>query len=142
MVKNIGNNKNDTDVVLNSGQYMPRAVYINKYGKEMSDAELGAIVRKNHNEYLKTIEKNTPLWQEEGETFRKARQALSISQREMAEGIGVSPITVGKYEKGKPVRSRKMLRQSGINVMKLIQLKREKDLNDINEKIEASLGKG
>ena len=133
-MKKIGDNQNDTDVVLNSGQYMPRAVYINKYGKEMSDAELGAVVRKNHREYLKTIEKNTPLWQQEGETFRKARQALNISRREIADGIGVSPMTVGKYEKGKPVRSRKMLRQSGINVMELTQLKREKELREIKEK--------
>ena len=130
-MKKIGDNQNDTDVVLNSGQYMPRAVYINKYGKEMSDAELGAVVRKNHREYLKTIEKNTPLWQQEGETFRKARQALNISRREIADGIGVSPITVGKYEKGKPVRSRNMLRQSGISVMELTQLRRDKELNGI-----------
>ena len=130
-MKKIGDNQNDTDVVLNSGQYMPRVVYINKYGKEMSDAELGAVVRKNHREYLKTIEKNTLLWQQEGETFRKARQALNISRREIAEGIGVSPITVGKYEKGKPVRSRNMLRQSGISVMELTQLRRDKELNEI-----------
>ena len=130
-IKKISDNQNDTDVVLNSRQYMPRAVYINKYGKEMSDAELGAVVRKNHREYLKTIEKNTPLWQQEGESFRKARQALNITQREIAEGIGVSPITVGKYEKGKPVRSRNMLRQSGISVMELTQLRRDKELNEI-----------
>lgn len=127
-------NQNETDVVLDSGQYMPRAVYINKYGKEMSDAELGAVVRKNHKKYMKKVEENTPYWQEEGEAFRKARQALNISQRELAEGIGVSPITVGKYEKGKPVRSRKMLRQSGISVMELTQLKREKELKEIKEK--------
>ena len=127
-------NQNETDVVLDSGQYMPRAVYINKYGKEMSDAELGAVVRKNHKKYMKNVEENTPYWQEEGEAFRKARQALNISQRELAEGIGVSPITVGKYEKGKPVRSRKMLRQSGISVMELTQLKREKELKEIKEK--------
>ena len=41
---------------------------------------------------------------------------------------------MGKYENGKPVRSRKMLRQSGISVMKLIQLKRDEELNEINEK--------
>ena len=130
-ITKIGNNQNETDVVLSSGQYMPRAVYVNKFGREMSDAELGAVVRKNHREYLKTIEKNTPLWQQEGETFRKARQALNISRREIADGIGVSPITVGKYEKGKPVRSRNMLRQSGISVMELTQLRRDKELNEI-----------
>lgn len=130
-ITKIGNNQNETDVVLSSGQYMPRAVYVNKFGREMSDAELGAFVRKNHKKYLRTIEKNTPLWQQEGETFRKARQALNISRREIAEGIGVSPITVGKYEKGKPVRSRNMLRQSGISVMELTQLRRDKELNGI-----------
>ena len=128
------NNQNETDVVLDSGQYMPFTVHMNKYGKEMSDAELGALVRKNHKKYMKKVEENTPYWQEEGEAFRKARQVLNISQRELAEGIGVSPITVGKYEKGKPVRSRKMLRQSGISVMELTQLKREKELKEIKEK--------
>ena len=59
---------------------------------------------------------------------------MNISQRELAAGIGVSAMTVGKYEKGKPVRSRKMLRQSGIGVMELTQLKREKELNEIKEK--------
>ena len=127
-------NQNETDVVLDSGQYMPCTVHMNKYGKEMSDAELGAFVCKNHKKYMKKVEENTPYWQEEGEAFRKARQALNISQRELAEGIGVSPITVGKYEKGKPVRSRKMLRQSGISVMELTQLKREKELKEIKEK--------
>ena len=135
MEKKKSKNETETDIVLSSGEYIPRATYMEKYGKEMSDAELGAVVRKNHNEYLKKIEENTPYWQEEGEAFRKARQALNISQRELAAGIGVSAMTVGKYEKGKPVRSRKMLRQSGINVMELTQLKREKELNEIKEKI-------
>jgi len=137
MSKKIGKNQNETDVILSSGQYVPRAVHMNKYGKEMSDVELGAFVRKNHEEYLKKIEENTPRWQQEGEIFRKARQALNISQRELAEGIGISPITVGKYEKGKPVRSRNMLRQSGINVMELTQLKRDKELDEIKEKNKA-----
>ena len=37
------NNQNETDVVLDSGQYMPFTVHMNKYGKEMSDAELGCV---------------------------------------------------------------------------------------------------
>ena len=134
MKKKIDKNQNETDVSLSSGECMPRSAYMNKYGKGMSDAELGAFVRKNYEEYLRKIEENTPYWQEEGESFRRARQALNISQRELAEGIGVNPITVGKYEKGKPVRSRKMLRQSGISVMELTQLKRENELKDIKEK--------
>lgn len=134
MSKKIEKNQNETDVILSSKECIPRAVYMNKYGKEMSDAELGAFIRKSHEEYMKSVEENTPYWQEEGETFRKARQALNISQRELAAGIGVSPMTVGKYEKGKPVRSRKMLRQSGINVMELTQLKREKEWKEIKEK--------
>ena len=134
MNKKIGKNQNETDVILSSGECIPQAVYMNRYGEEMSDEELGALVRKNHKKYMKMVEENTPQWQEEGEEFRKARQALNINQRELAEGIGVSAMTVGKYEKGKPVRSRNMLRQSGINVMELTQLKREKELKEIKEK--------
>lgn len=127
----VAGNQNETDVILDSGQYMPRAVYMNKHGEELSDAALGAIVRKNHEEYMKLVAANTEKWQQEGESFRKARQALSITQKEIAEGIGVSPITVSNYEKGKPVRSRKMLRRSGITVMELEQLKRSKELAEI-----------
>ena len=127
----VAGNQNETDVILDSGQYMPRAVYMNKHGEELSDAALGAIVRKNHEEYMKLVAANTEKWQQEGESFRKARQALSITQKEIAEGIGVSTITVSNYEKGKPVRSRKMLRRSGITVMELEQLKRSKELAEI-----------
>ena len=40
MGKKIGNNQNDTNVVLNSGQYMPRAMYVNKFGREMSECPI------------------------------------------------------------------------------------------------------
>lgn len=127
----VADNQNETDVILDLGQYMPRAVYINKYGEELNDAALGAIVRKNHERYMKSVAENAEKWQQEGESFKKARQALGMTQKEIAEGIGVSPITVGNYEKGKPVRSRKMLRRSGITVMELEQLKRNKELAEI-----------
>ena len=55
MVKKTVDNQNDTDVILREGECIPRAVYMNKYGKRMSDAELGALVRKNHKKYMKKV---------------------------------------------------------------------------------------
>lgn len=130
-INDVAGNQNETDVILDSGQYMPRAMYINKYGEELNDAALGAIVRKNHERYMKSVAANAKKWQQEGESFKKARLALNITKKEIAEGIGVSPITVSNYEKGKPVRSRKMLRRSGITVMELEQLKRNRELAEI-----------
>ena len=113
--------------VKNQGGYMPVTVYIEKYGEDISDAKLGAIVRKNYESYQKSIAENKEKWKAEGEQFKKARQSLNITQRELADCIGVHPLTVGKYEKGSAIRSRKMFRNAGITSMKYIQTERNKN---------------
>lgn len=113
MQKKLGKgNRMATDMELSQGGYMPVTVYIEKYGEDISDAKLGAIVRKNYESYQKSIAENKEKWEEEGEQFKKARQSLNITQRELADCIGVHPLTVGKYEKGSAIRSRKMFRNA------------------------------
>lgn len=73
------------------------------------------------------LAENKEKWKDEGEQFKAARQALNITQRELAECIGVHPLTVGKYEKGFAIRSRKMFRSAGLTSMKYIQTKRNKN---------------
>ena len=110
--------------VKNQGGYMPVTVYIEKYGEDISDAKLGAIVRENYESYQKSIAENKEKWKAEGEQFKKARQSLNITQRELADCIGVHPLTVGKYEKGSAIRSRKMFRNAGIKILKSVQSKK------------------
>ena len=96
MQKEVGKeNRTATDIEVSRGGYMPIAVYIEKYGEELSDVQLGALVRKNYERYQKSIEENKEKWKEEGEQFRKARQALNITQRELAECIGVQSANGG-----------------------------------------------
>ena len=128
MQKKLGKaNRMATDIELSQGGYMPVTVYIEKYGEDISDAKLGAIVRENYESYQKSIAENKEKWKAEGEQFKKARQSLNITQRELADCIGVHPLTVGKYEKGSAIRSRKMFRNAGITSMKYIQTERNKN---------------
>ncbi len=101
MKKEVGKeNRTATDIEVSQGGYIPITAYIEKYGEEVSDAKLGALVRKNYECYQNSIAENKEKWKEEGEQFKEACESLNITQRELAECIGVHPLTVGKYEKG------------------------------------------
>ena len=128
MKKEVGKeNRTATDIEVSQGGYIPITAYLEKYGEEISDAKLGALVRKNYENYQKSIAENKEKWKDEGKQFKEARQALNITQRELAECIGVHPLTVGKYEKGLAIRSRKMFRSAGLTSMKYIQSERTKN---------------
>lgn len=128
MKKEVGKeNRTATDIEVSQGGYIPITAYIEKYGEEISDEKLGALVRKNYENYQKSIAENKEKWKDEGKQFKEARQALNITQRELAECIGVHPLTVGKYEKGLAIRSRKMFRSAGLTSMKYIQSERTKN---------------
>ena len=123
--------ENEVDRIQEQNGYVPVSMYMDKYGDSITDAELGAIVRRNHEQYKKKVRDNAEKWKKEGESFKLTRQALNITQRELAENIGINPVTLSKYEKGKPVRSRTMLSQSGKTAMQLIQLKRDRKLDTL-----------
>jgi len=123
--------KNEADRIPEQNGYVLVSMYMDKYGNNITDAELGAIVRHNLEKYRKKIRDNAEKWKKEGEVFKQTRQALNITQRELAESIGINPVTLSKYEKGRPVRSRMMLSQSGRTAMELIQLKRDKKLDTL-----------
>ena len=128
MKKEVGKeNRTATDIEVSQGGYIPITAYLEKYGEEISDEKLGALVRKNYERYQNSIAEHKEKWKEEGKQFKEARQALNITQRELAECIGVHSLTVGKYEKGFAIRSRKMFRSAGLTSMKYIQSERTKN---------------
>ena len=129
--KTLGNNQSPTDIFLKKNKYIPINAIVEQHKDRISDAALGALVRKNHALYNQVVADNIELWKEEGESFREARCALNISRNDIAKNIGVCPATIGKYEKGQPVRSRNILRRSGITAMELIQFQRNSKLEDI-----------
>ena len=88
-----------------------------------TDAYIGEKVRKNREEYLASIVKNTPKWIDEGKLFRALREDMKISRIELSQEIAVSDQVIKKLEDGKSVRSRKMLKKSFENGCALIQHK-------------------
>ena len=123
--------ENEAGSIPEQNGYVLVSMYMDKYGNSITDAELGAIVRHNLEKYRKKIRDNAEKWKKEGEVFKQTRQALNITQRELAESIGINPVTLSRYEKGRPVRSRMMLSQSGRTAMELIQLKRVRKLDTL-----------
>lgn len=56
----------------------------------------------------------------EGQEFKEIYQRLGISQCELARRTNMSASTIAKFEKGQYVRSRKIVRQSLMNAIRLI----------------------
>lgn len=99
------------------------------YFQGITNEELGARVKAGHEKYLARVELLTPQWVREGQELKELREQLNITQKQISENVGISPQVVGKLEKGKPVRSRKMLKQSYQTSLKLIQLQRDSLIN-------------
>ena len=97
----------------------------------ISNEELGAKVKAAHKKHLAHIEAMKPVWQAEGRDFRKVREDLKVSRRELSQHIGISDQVIAKFEKGLSVRSRHMLKQSYSTSLELIQLKRNNFVDSI-----------
>lgn len=57
--------------------------------------------------------------------MRARRESQKISQAELSELVGISPQTLGRFEKGKSVKRREMLKKSYETAMNLILLQRK-----------------
>jgi len=102
---------------------------ISKSESEISNDYLAEKVRESYNRYKLHVEENTPRWQEEGLEMKNMREKLGLSQKHLGEFVGVSPQTIAKMEKGKPVRSRKMLMTSCKTIMDYASSERESDID-------------
>lgn len=101
--------------------------------ERISDAELGARVKAGIIKHQQKIEINTPQWQETGRQYKQMRKDLNITQKQISKYVGVSTQVVAKFEKGKSVRSRKMLQQSYSTAMTLIQTQRNNIFDNQNQ---------
>lgn len=81
------------------------------YGN-ISNAALGAKIKRDHRRHLERIERMTPIWEEEGKKLRHLRESNNISRKTLSCYVGISDQVIAKVEKGKSVRSRNMLVQS------------------------------
>ncbi|MBQ5845487.1 MAG: helix-turn-helix transcriptional regulator [Selenomonadaceae bacterium] len=66
-----------------------------------------------------------------GQDYKSKRIALGITQNELAKMMGISPVTIRNFEKGKNSAWRNLVETSYIAHLKLITVKRNKILQNI-----------
>ena len=66
-----------------------------------------------------------------GQEYKTKRIALGITQNELAKMMGISPVTIRNFEKGKSSAWRNLVETSYIAHLKLITIKRNKVLQNI-----------
>lgn len=125
------------DVVVGKQSTMPLAAFIARYDESVSDTELGASIRESQKRYQEYVALNRPRWQEEGALFKKVRETMGVTQRELSELIGISAQTLGRLEKGEPVRSRKMMIESSRTALNLVDLQRKEAVNLLEAEVKS-----
>lgn len=101
-------------------KFIPLFPYLDQYGNNINDAELGAKVREAHEACKRSSKVKEPIRATEGTKLKEQRERLHISRRAMGEWIGVSEQTVANMEKGKPVQSPNMMIQAYKHGLKYI----------------------
>ena len=66
-----------------------------------------------------------------GQDYKSKRIALGITQNELAKMMGISPVTIRNFEKGKNSAWRNLVETSYIAHLKLITVKRNKGLQNM-----------
>ena len=107
--------------------YEPVYTHVSKYGEQISDEELGKRVKHSFERYQQYIEQHRSEWEEKGKLFRHERERRNVSRVDISKLIGISPQTLYNLEKGKSVRSRKMMEQSFKTAISYIDLMRQSD---------------
>lgn len=90
----------------------------------LTDAELGAKIRRNRQEYEAYARMMAPSWKEEGKKLRAKRKELKISRKTLGELIDTSQQVIKKLEDGKSISRRKILKKAHENGCDLIQMRR------------------
>ena len=106
-------------------KYEPIYSHMSKYREEISNEELGKRVKHSFERHQQYVEQHRTEWEEKGKEFRRERERRNISRDYISGLIGISPQTLSKLEKGKSVRSRRMLEQSFQTALRYIDLERQ-----------------
>ena len=99
-------------------------------GEELSYEEFGRKKEQERENYRRKVEKETPVWQDEGAKMHAQRANLKVSRTELCPLVGVCKSTISRLEKGLPVQRRKMLKAAYNTALNYIQLRRNCVLND------------
>ena len=75
---------------------------------------------------------NQPQWERTGRILQEMRLALEISQKEIANRIGVSASVIGRLERGDAIQRRKLVETSYRTALEAIQLAKQKLLDNLD----------
>ena len=92
------------------------------YMEVLSNEQLGAKIRENHQKHLERIAEMTPVWEKEGLELRERRTRLNISQKQIGQSIGVNTRVISKLENGKYIDRRKLVITSYCTSIKCIAM--------------------
>ena len=88
------------------------------------EEQIGARVRANQEARRRFVEEHREEWIRQGRGYRRAREALRVTRKEMRQMIGASETTIASFEAGNPVQRRPLIEQSYITALRLIELQR------------------
>ena len=92
---------------------------------------IGKRVLASQERHRKYVEEHTKEWQDIGTKLRNARDSLNVSRRQMRSLIGISEATIARFERGLPIKARKIVEAAYRNALRLIQLQRQQSLMNI-----------
>lgn len=124
------------DVVIGRNSTMPLPAFLSKYKDTISATELRAVVLESQKRYEEYVEAHRPIWQEEGALLKEVRETMGVTQKSLSDLIDISTQTLRRLEKGEPVRSRKMMKQSCQTALNLVDMQRKQLLHRLEDKVE------
>lgn len=95
------------------------------------EEQIGIRVRENQEAHRRFVEEHREEWIRQGRGYRRAREALRVTRREMRQMIGASESTIASFEAGNPVQRRPLIESSYITALRLIELQRRPVLDAV-----------
>ncbi len=95
------------------------------------EEQIGIRVRENQEAHRRFVEEHRDEWIRQGRGYRRARETLRVTRREMKQMIGASESTIASFEAGNPVQRRPLIESSYITALRLIELQRRPVLDAV-----------
>ena len=92
---------------------------------------IGKRVLDHQERHRKYVSAHSNEWKELGAKYRKARDSLKISRRQMRILIGISEATIARFERGCYVKARKIIEAAYRTALRLVQFQCQQTLTTI-----------
>ena len=90
---------------------------------------IGEAVVEHQEQRQKYNEEHAAEWKSSGEQYRKVREALNLSQNQIAERIGCGKNVISRFELGKNMKWRNVIVTGYKSAIEFFQLYRQNEVN-------------